>query len=373
MTRNRITGDPSTQTQMDGPSLMSEDDRATGVKGSWLSRMARGVIQSQPTEHERARALRRAVRSRDIDLARGLLSGGAGVFEDQEASLGCIASRRQDFHMLDLLIRAGVDINQPDRRSRDHKSRTPLMEAARKGWREGVELLLAARANTEVADEGGATALCLAVRGGKLSVVKRLLRAKAKPNGTGGLDHQQLTPLHEAANEEIVEVLISAGAAPNCRDRQGFTPLHYQSRAGRVRVMNCLITAKADVNAIDNNGRTPLFMVGQRGDSLLAFETLLSAGASLDILDREQNSFIHLICARAEDPRIFERLVSLRKSLFSKQNHVGETPREILSMRGFKDIANSLSMPVVGRPHNNDFVVPARRNLLDPPAKSTGS
>lgn len=361
MARN-IFGDPKTQSQIDGPSLATDDDEVPNV--SWLGKIVRTITKAQPPDVERARELRRAVRSQDHKTAEKLLSGGVGVYEDQEASLGCIATRRSDREMLDLLIRAGVDINQADRRSRDHKSRTPLMEAARKGWEDGIQLLLDAKANTEVADETGATALCLAVRGGKTASAKKLLEAGANPNGTGGPDHQQMVPLHEAANDEMVEALINAGAYVNAKDRQNFTPLHYHARAGRLSILRRLLAAGADANALDKNNRTPIFMVGQRGDSLGSLNLLIEHGANLDVVDREQNTFIHLICARAEDPKVFELLASLKPLMFSRQNQVGETPRDILSVRGYRDLASRLTMTDDERRRKGDFVAPERRSLM---------
>ena len=361
MARN-IFGDPKTQSQIDGPSLASEDDYPPKV--SWLGRLVRNIRHTEVPDAERARELRRAVRSQDHKTAEKLLAGGVGVYEDQEASLGCIAARRSDQEMLDLLIRAGVDINQADRRSRDHKSRTPLMEASRKGWEEGIKLLLDAKANTEVADETGATALSLAVRGGKISAARQLLSAGANPNGTGGPDHQQMVPLHEAANEEMVDALLSAGAYVNARDRQGFTALHYHARAGRVGIMRRLLAANADVDALDKNNRSPLFMIGQRGDCLGALNTMIEGGANLDLIDREQNTFVHLVCARTEDPRVFELLVGVRPLMFSRQNQVGETPRDILNVRGYRELATRLTTTDEERRRKGDFVAPERRNLM---------
>jgi ankyrin repeat protein len=362
MARN-IFGDPKTQSQIDGPSLATEDDDSQ-PKVSWLGRLVRNFTHAQVPDAERARELRRAVRGQDHAAAEKLLAGGVGVYEDQEASLGCIATRRSDQEMLDLLIRAGVDINQADRRSRDHKSRTPLMEAARKGWEDGIKLLLDAKANTEVADETGATALSLAVRGGKIAAVRQLLSAGANPNGTGGPDQHQMVPLHEAANEEMVDALLSAGAFVNARDRQGFTALHYHARAGRVGIMRRLLAAKADVDALDKNNRSPLFMIGQRGDCLGALNAMIEGGANLDLIDREQNTFIHLVCARAEDPRVFELLVSVRPLMFARQNQVGETPRDILNVRGYREMATRLTMTEDERRRKGDFVAPERRSLM---------
>lgn len=363
MSRNRILGDPKTQSELDGPSLATEDDDAP-PKISWLGRLVRNVTNRTVPDHERARELRRAVRKQDVATAEKLLSEGVGVYEDQEASLGCIATRRGDLDMIDLLIRAGVDINQADRRSRDHKSRTPLMEAARRGWEEGVGCLLAAKANTEVADETGSTALSLAVRAGKINVVRQLLRAGANPNGTGSADRPQLTPLHEAASEDIVDLLLSAGASPLAKDRQEYSPLHLHARAGRVGVVKRLLAGGADPNALDRNRRTPIFMIGQKGDSLGTLEVLVDAGADLDVVDKEQNSFVHLICARAEEPRVFERLAALRPMLFSKQNHVGETPRDILNIRGFHDLASRLARTEDERRIKGEFVAPQRQSLM---------
>lgn len=364
MARN-LSGDPRTQSELDGPSIATpEDDELP--QGSWIGRFLR-VVRGQPiSDVERLRALRKAVRSQDYEEAEKLLMQGAiSLAEDQEASLACIAARRSDFKMLDLLIRAGIDVNQADRRSRDHKSRTPLMEAARKGWDEGVDCLLAARAKTEYADETGSTALSLAVRGGRETTVRQLLKSGANPNGSATEHNPQLSPLHEAASESLAALLLENGANPNGRDRQNMTPLHYHARAGRLSVVKMLLEKGADVNALDRNLRSPIFVVGQKGDSLGTLEVLHQAQAKLDLVDKEENTFVHLVCARADDGRVFEKLAEWVPELFSRQNHLGETPRDILAVRGFREAATSLGLTDEERRKKGEFVEPARFNLSE--------
>ena len=114
-----------------------EQDRKDENPTLWR-RIIRLVQGAPEEEHDKGRALRRAVRNQDIDLVTSMINKGYGVNSSQEASLACICSRRMNLSMLKLLIEAGVDINKPDRRSQNSRARTALQEASRKGWVEGV-------------------------------------------------------------------------------------------------------------------------------------------------------------------------------------------------------------------------------------------
>uniref|UniRef100_A0A8C2FTV6 Uncharacterized protein n=1 Tax=Cyprinus carpio TaxID=7962 RepID=A0A8C2FTV6_CYPCA len=93
---------------------------------------------------------------------------------------------------------------------------TPLSAAVLCGNEEICSYLLEESADPNKPSTNGLTALHYAVltNGVSLTIVKRLLAAKANPNGQG---LQILTPLHCAVDrdrEDIVKALIEAGASP---------------------------------------------------------------------------------------------------------------------------------------------------------------
>jgi serine/threonine-protein phosphatase 6 regulatory ankyrin repeat subunit B len=67
-----------------------------------------------------------------------------------------------------------VDVN-----ARDEQGNTPLIEAARGGHDEVVQILLVAKADARAKNRDGKTALMLASEGGHDQVVRRLRQAGA--------------------------------------------------------------------------------------------------------------------------------------------------------------------------------------------------
>ena len=194
---------------------------------------------------------------------------------------------------------------------------TPLHQAALKGHKEMVSLLLDAVCPIDVVDINGSNALHYAARGGavevigflmehglnvngenydgqtplhsasycgKLEAVRELLRLGAKVSmtvvaGNGG------TPLHQAALEghkEIVSVLLDVGCPIDVVDIKGFSALHFAAGGGAVEVIDLLIGRGLDDNRKDNVGLTPLH-VASACSKLEAVRELLRLGAKVSM------------------------------------------------------------------------------------------
>lgn len=106
--------------------------------------------------------------------------------------------------------------------------KTPLQLAAEKGWQEIVELLIRAGADVNLPDKtltGSLSAkkrtpLYFAVYGGHLAVVKVLLSKGANPNI---VKWDKKSPLHracEVGRREMVEALLSNGADKGLKGRE---------------------------------------------------------------------------------------------------------------------------------------------------------
>lgn len=348
----------------EGPSELSELAERKGLT-SLVGRLFRlPWAGSEPVDHDRGRQLRRAVRSEDLPKVRKMLRDGVGVNESQEASLACIAARRQNLDLLQMLIEAGVDLNQGDRRNRASRSRTPLQEAARKGWMDGLEVLLGAGAQVDVEDEVGATALLLAVRSGRLAAARRLLEAGADPKGS---EKARMGPLHEASTPEMAAALLDGGADIAQKDLSGATPLHHQVRAGRPLMVDFLLSRGAPVNAVDLRGRSALFFIGAKGDALSTFDKLMAAGIDVSIRDDEANSFVHLLATRCLNSRVLDALYPKTPELWLIKNRSGETALDIIQSRGFLPLAERIQKEAQDRERRSQITETQRYNIFDPP------
>lgn len=315
--------------ELTGISDRVEETAPKAPQGLW-SHIRRLVSGAPAEEHDKGRALRRAVRSQDLELVREMISKGFGVNEAQEASLACIAARRTNLEMLQLLVEAGVDINRPDRRSQTSKARTALQEASRKGWVEGVEFLLDLGANVDDCEEGDATALHIASRMGHENVVRLLLRRRAEPCGA---KNSITSPLHETSSPAIMKMLLQAGARVNQRDRNKCTPLHLQAYSGRPELVKMLIDAQADVQTFDRKGRTPAFLLGGRGEPVEVYKLLKQSGMVFTTRDLNENNLAHAVAHRANNIDILEAVFEDAPQLWLEKNASGQTPLDVLQLR----------------------------------------
>ncbi|MDH5338330.1 MAG: ankyrin repeat domain-containing protein [Rubrivivax sp.] len=113
---------------------------------------------------------------------------------------------------------------------------TPLMRAAGLGRRAVVDALLAAGADTNVADERGFTPLFYGCYNG---------------------DEDRGYP-------DVVQALLAAGADKEAKIGYGVRPLMYAAGNGEAGVVEVLLAAGADPMARNEGGRTALMMVKDR-------------------------------------------------------------------------------------------------------------
>jgi ankyrin repeat protein len=135
---------------------------------------------------------------------------------------------------------------------------TPLHSAARGGYKNVAELLLANKADVNAENEEGWTPLHLAALMGHKDFAELLLANKANVNASDKFGVQAMALAVTANRKDVVELLLANKAEVNAKDSNGETALHSAARNGRKEIAELLLRSKAEVNAKSKKGDTPL-------------------------------------------------------------------------------------------------------------------
>jgi uncharacterized protein len=156
---------------------------------------------------------------------------------------------------------------------------SPVADAAMKGDRAAVQALIKQKADVNIPQADGATAIQWAAYRNDPGMADLLIAAGAdvkKPNRDGA------TPLRLAAingSAAMLQKLLKAGADVNEVSPYGETALMFAARNGNPDAIKVLIDSKADVNAKETlRGTTPLMWAAEQAHPA-AVKLLLASGA----------------------------------------------------------------------------------------------
>jgi uncharacterized protein len=134
-----------------------------------------------------------------------------------------------------------------------------LADAAMRSDRDAVRSLLQQKADVNVPQPDGTTALHWAVRHDDLETAKLLIRAGAKATAA---TRYGVTPIYLACvngNAAMIDTLLRAGASPNATNAGGETALMTAVRTGKLDAVKLLLDRGATVNAKEDvRGQTAL-------------------------------------------------------------------------------------------------------------------
>jgi len=196
-----------------------------------------------------------AARNSDIKTIRSLLSRHVDVnVRAGDGSTALLwAAHANDLEIADLLLAAGADANAAN----DFKM-MPLSQACTNGSDAFVRLLLKSGANANTAIATGETPLMTCAKSGSVDAVKRLVEYGAALETREPDQHQ--TALMWAATEhhlDVVQALIDAHADLKAHSKSGFTAMHFAARQGDLEMVQLLLKAGVNVNVLSEAEKAP--------------------------------------------------------------------------------------------------------------------
>src|SRR6185295_2693611 len=157
-------------------------------------------------------------------------------------------------------------------------------DAAMRGDAAATRALIAQRADVNIPQGDGMTALHWAAEHGDSAMAVILVRAHANVKATTRIGGY--TPLHLASKSGmsgVVKVLLDAGADANAGTTSGATPLHLAAAGGNPDAIAALLDHGANANARESEwAQTPLVFAAEY-DRPAAIRALLKRGADPSI------------------------------------------------------------------------------------------
>ena len=229
--------------------------------------------------------------------------------------------KSRDVEQVKRWLSEGADVN-----GRNNKGNTALMNAARKGWVEAVEVLLDAGAAVDLLNEKGVGVNMMVARGHSSICVDKLMAAGMDPFLR---DDQDRTGLMVATHPDVVRSLVKLGLSVHDVDKNGKGALHHLASLEQYcppASIEALLSLGADLELRDDQGNTPLLCSGHQN----LFKSLLENGARADAFNNKKNGVLHVIALHrlGIDPEVSELALSKGADPYL-ENHEGKLPIDL--------------------------------------------
>jgi len=233
----------------------------------------------------------------------------------------------------------GIDLDKQDNSHKD----TALMYAAYKGYTDIVKLLIENRANLNIQDENGLTALMWAIEKENNEIAKLLINSDNID--LNKQDKNSLTALMwaiEKENNEIAKLLINSdGIDLNKQDKQALTALMWALGKGNNEIAKLLIDSDSiDLDKQDKVGRTVLFYAIYQGNTEIV-KLLIKNRANLNIQDENLQTALIIAIAK-RDSQIAKLLINSDGIDLNKQDKQALTALMWAAGCGNKEIVQLL-------------------------------
>ncbi|KAF5723774.1 endocytosis ankyrin repeat protein [Fusarium mundagurra] len=167
---------------------------------------------------------------------------------------------------------------------------------------EGLEQLMAAKADVNRQTPSGFTPLMTAAANGNISMLQKLLGHSECKKRIRQCNVQGMTALHfavESGSTACVRLLLEAGAPALKTDEYGRTPMNYLAwltQEDQQEIHNTIRLLQlygADIESKDHLGITPALRACQKGN-VPVLCTLVRVGASLNAMDSSRSGILHM-------------------------------------------------------------------------------
>jgi uncharacterized protein len=340
-----------------------------------------------------------AARSGNVGTIKALVSRGADVnaaeqWQGETALMYAAVENHAD--AVKLLVELGANVNARSKKLefpdfvfktagmiyavQPVGSWTPLMYAARDGAIDAVRALADSRADLNLVDPDGTTALTLAIINGHFDTAVALLEKGANPNVA---DKNGMTPLYAAVDMNTIQTvwgrpmplledrvdpagmvrsLLSHGADPNVPLKrpiigrhtrntgdpslsQGTTALARAAKSGDARLMKVLLEGGANPHLTQADLTTVAMIAASGGgqrvypgsasvstpatedDSLASIKLIAEAGVDLDAFNVNGDTAIHRAAARGADSIV--TYLAERGARLDQKDRRGRTPLDV--------------------------------------------
>ncbi len=166
---------------------------------------------------------------------------------------------------------------------------SPVADAAMKGDVAAVKALISQKADVNVPQADGATALQWAAYDNNLALADLLIAAGADVNKA---NREGATPMYLASirgSAPMIERLLKAGSDPNGAGPQGETPLMLAARNGNLDAIKILVDHKANVNGKEElRGTTAVMWAASEGHAD-AIKFLIANGADINAISKPES------------------------------------------------------------------------------------
>ena len=197
--------------------------------------------------------------ARDRDLFTDKWTLGSHMASARWTALQAVANSHRE-PQPEIPVKNTIEELEAARKQRD--AIDPKSIAERDDRRKAItKLLIDAKADLDLDDGVGATALGCATSKGYEAVALLLIESGAKIDTKTGVyidGPSGTTPLHHAAwKPTILKAMLKKGAKVNVKTSNGDTPLHYAAMAHQVESVKSLLEAGADPQSKNKDGDTP--------------------------------------------------------------------------------------------------------------------
>ena len=254
--------------------------------------------------------------------------------EDDAVTPLYYAIKHNSAHLAEILLDAGADIDAAN----EYWQKTALQEAAHKGLKNTVELLIQRGAEIEKRDRIDYNALHYACIPSRYETAEFLLNSGADVNALAG---SRFRPMHIAARDpKMMELLLSRGADINPRNNEGDTPLDRIAEQEGSQERNAVKFLRGRGGLCRYEIPDPPLYHAACDNNLTRIEELLEREEDPNIHDNEGWTALHYI-AQINSPEALEIIMKFSPDL-NLVNDKGDTPLLCATQKKHEDLAIQL-------------------------------